>query len=282
MHVFDLDAYLAQRRRRIDVTLEERLPPATDRDPSGLRAAMRHASLVGGKRLRPTLCLAASEAVGAAEPPLLAACAVELVHAYSLVHDDLPAMDNAETRRGAPTVHRAFSEATAILAGDGLLTMAFELIAAEGVRRREERAYLQAAHELSRAAGPWGMVGGQAVDLEFQQKPPSTIKELEACHAAKTAALFQAAAALGGLCGGGSDEQVQLLRGYGFDLGLAFQHADDLADREHGALAAEARTRATGLCRRAAATAERFGDAGRPLRAIAELVARRTGSKPPA
>jgi geranylgeranyl pyrophosphate synthase len=214
--------------------------------------------------------------------PILAACAVEMIHAYSLVHDDLPAMDDADTRRGAPTVHRAFSEATAVLAGDALLTLAFELLAAEGLRHERERAYLRAAHELARGAGGLGMVGGQALDLELKRLPPSSLRELEACHAGKTAALFQAAVAVGGLCGGGSEDQVQLLRGYGFDLGLAFQHADDLSDGEHGAWAAEARTRAADLCRRAGQTAERFGESGRPLRALAELVARRAATRPPA
>ena len=281
MNVFDLDAYLHERRRWIEATLEERLPPGSDADPGRLRAALRHATLAGGKRLRPVLCLAGAEAVGEGRP-LLAACAVELVHAYSLVHDDLPAMDDADTRRGAPTVHKAFGEAAAVLAGDALLTMAFELLATEGIRQGAEGAYLQAIHELARAAGPLGMVGGQAIDLDLKDKPPATLRELEACHAGKTAALFQAAVAVGALCGGGSADQVQLLRGYGFDLGLAFQHADDLADGEHQRMAGEARARARELCRRAAATAERFGDRGRPLRAIADLVERRAGDKPSA
>jgi geranylgeranyl pyrophosphate synthase len=279
VNVFNLDAYLDERRRWIDAALLERIPPASGADPSGLRAAMRHAALEGGKRLRPVLCLAAAEAVGAAERPLGAACAVELVHAYSLVHDDLPAMDDAATRRGAPTVHKAFSEATAILAGDALLTLAFEMLAAEGSARAAE-AYLRAAHELARAAGALGMVGGQAIDLEQKALPPATLRDLEACHAGKTAALFQAALAVGAICGLGSAEDVQALRGYGFDLGLAFQHADDLADGEHGALADKARARARDLCRRAAAAAERFGPRGRPLLAIADLVDRRAGDRP--
>lgn len=231
----------------------------------------------GGKRLRAALTLAGSEAVGGEPPPIGAACAVELVHCYSLVHDDLPSMDAADARRGEPTVHRAFGEGIAVLAGDALLALAFEALAREGMERGRADAYLAAVREIGVASGPRGMVGGQTLDLAQKAAPPRTLRELEACHAGKTAALFAAAAAVGALCGGGAPEAVQTLRGFGFDLGLAFQHADDLADGEHAAFGADARRRAKELCARAARTAERFGERGRPLAALAERVARLAG-----
>jgi geranylgeranyl diphosphate synthase type II len=187
---------------------------------------MRYAALSPGKRLRPILALMGCEAVGGKpERALRAGCAFELVHAYSLVHDDLPAMDDAALRRGRPTVHKAFGEAVAILAGDGLLTLAFEVMAgAPGDPAR-------LAAELARAAGSQGMVGGQTVDLEMEGKP-ATEAELEALHRWKTGALIRSAVVCGGICGGASEPQIEALSRWGALAGLAFQVADDLLDVE--------------------------------------------------
>ena len=274
MKVFDLEAWLAERARRVETALRACLDAGEGTAwPEPLGRAMT-AGTSGGKRLRAAIVLAAADAVGSKEPPLGAACAVELVHCYSLIHDDLPSMDDAAERRGEPTVHRVSGEAAAILAGDALLALAFEVLAREGVERGRPAEYLDAVRELGRAAGPRGMVGGQAIDLAQKQRPPSTLRELELCHGAKTAAMFSAAAAIGARVGGGSADETQVLRGYGFDLGLAFQHADDLDDREHLALAAEARRRTRELGARATRAVERFGAAAQPLQALVERVVR--------
>lgn len=272
MKFFDLDAYVAARVRLIEQTLRAALDSGETAWPAPLGRAMALATS-GGKRIRAIVVLASAEAVGdTAPPPLGAASAVELVHCYSLVHDDLPAMDDAATRRGEPTVHRACGEAVAVLAGDALLSLAFEVLAREGLERDRARAYLDAVVELGRASGPRGMVGGQAIDMGQKTRPPATLRDLEVCHGAKTAALFSAAAAVGALAANASKEVTQSLRSYGFDLGLAFQHADDLADGDHVAFAANAKARVKELCARAIRAAEAFGDGGQPLRAIAQQV----------
>jgi geranylgeranyl diphosphate synthase type II len=221
----DLRNYLESRRALVESELERILPPE-DARPAALHRAMRYAALSPGKRLRPILALMGCEAVGGKpERALRAGCAFELVHAYSLVHDDLPAMDDAELRRGRPTVHKAFGEAEAILAGDALLTLAFEVMAgAPGDPAR-------LAAELARAAGSQGMVGGQKVDLEMEGRP-ATEKELEALHRWKTGALIRAAVVCGGICGNGNEGQVEALSRWGWLAGLAFQVADDLLDVE--------------------------------------------------
>lgn len=275
MKFFDLDAYTSERAQRIDRAMRDIVDGGPTGWPEPLGIAMEHATR-GGKRLRAILVLAAAEATTQekSDPPLGAACAVELVHCYSLVHDDLPAMDNAETRRGEPTVHKAHGEAAAILTGDALLALAFDVLAQEGATRSREKAYLAATRELAHAAGPRGMVGGQTLDLGFQKATPRSFGELEFCHSGKTAALFAAAAAIGALVVNAPSETTQLIRGFGFDFGLAFQHADDLVDREHVAYAEEARRRARELAERAARTADRFGERGQPLRALAERIVR--------
>ncbi|MCC6748615.1 MAG: polyprenyl synthetase family protein [Deltaproteobacteria bacterium] len=273
---FDLDQYLTQVRHALDQAMRSHLPEVETADPLSLRRAMGKAVLAGGKRLRPCLTVAACEAVGgSAEEAYGAGCAVELVHCYSLVHDDLPAMDDDDMRRGQPTCHKEFGETAAILVGDALLTLAFEVLAAEGIKRPARgSALLRAAHELARAAGARGMVGGQAMDMTLKGTEPS-FKLLELCHAGKTAALFSAAAVVGGLAGGGSDQHVEALRGYGFDLGMAFQHADDLRDAEFTHHREQAHARALELAHRAARTAGQFGNGGAPLAALAELVHQR-------
>ena len=276
MHEFCLTNYLDDVRNTVDRALRDRLPPETDSDPSDLRQAMKHALLGGGKRLRPCLTVAACEAVGGArEAALGPACAVELVHSYSLVHDDLPAMDDDDYRRGQPTCHRKYGEASAILAGDGLLTLAFEVLAAEGTGGNgRAESMVRACVELARAAGAQGMVGGQALDLTLKHQEPD-FEQLEQCHRNKTAALFAAASVLGGLAAGASDEDVDRLRRYGVDIGLAFQHADDLRDAEFSTYQDRALRRTLQLCDEAQANVVVFGKRAHALLALADLIKHR-------
>jgi geranylgeranyl diphosphate synthase, type II len=216
-------------RRRVDEALDRFLPAAIG-DPLGcparLAEAMRYSTLAGGKRLRPVLCLLAAEACGCAlEDALPAACALEMVHTYSLIHDDLPAMDDDDLRRGRPTCHRAFDEATAILAGDGLLTLAFELIA-----RPPARAAAECIRILAEAAGPRGMVGGQMADLQAEGRTDATVEELEAIHRRKTGALFSAPLRMGAALATAPAALREALEIYGRAVGLAFQIIDDLLD----------------------------------------------------
>jgi len=288
---FDLDGYLADLRGHVDRALRSKLPPPGREDPLRLRAAMAASLLEGGKRLRPCLTLAACQAVGTAlERALSAACALEMVHAYSLVHDDLPAMDNDDLRRGQPTCHKRFGEATAILTGDALLTHAFEVLSEETPDAPAPALRLRACQELARAAGARGMVGGQAMDLALQQTLPGaasstapgcTFEQLELCQSGKTAALFSAATAIGALLGGGSEAQIEELRSYGFDAGLAFQHADDLRDHEFVAHRERALARAVELAQRAGRAAARYGELGLPLVALAEWIERRARESSP-
>ena len=225
----NLDAYLDERRRWVEATLERLLPvPA---GPAGtLAAAMRYAVLAGGKRLRPIVALAACEACGGSpERVLEPATALELLHTYSLVHDDLPAMDDDDLRRGRPTVHRAYSEAIAILAGDALHTLTFEILttlpagaAAEGLR-------LRAAAVVARRAGIDGMVGGQIADLEAEGVAADA-QRLAWIHAHKTAALLAASAEVGAIHAAADDPVCAAFAEYGHALGMAFQIADDLLD----------------------------------------------------
>jgi geranylgeranyl diphosphate synthase type II len=227
-----LKAYLAAQKAVIDAELDRLLPPASG---PGARVveAMRYSLLGGGKRLRPILCLAAAEAVGGSGPQVLpAACALEMIHTYSLIHDDLPAMDNDDLRRGRPTCHKQFDEATAILAGDGLLTAAF-LVLAAGCQQYPDRmqTYGEVIHLIAAAAGHAGMVGGQMADL-LAEGQPSSLEQVEAIHRLKTGALLTAAVRSGALLGGGSPEQVAALTRYGEKFGLIFQITDDLLDVE--------------------------------------------------
>jgi geranylgeranyl diphosphate synthase, type II len=225
-------AWLAALRPAIDATLD-RVLPAADEPPARLHAAMRYSALAPGKRVRPALTVLAGEALGAAREELLpAAVALELIHAYSLVHDDLPALDNDDLRRGRPTLHKQYDEATAILAGDALLTLGLTLLAREPasapgeVRRR-------AVELVGTAIGTPGMIGGQMEDLEAEREwPASPVEALERIHRGKTGALLTAALRLGGLLAGGGDEADARLRALGERLGLMFQIADDILDVE--------------------------------------------------
>ena len=216
----DLNSYLVARRQEVDAALERCLPRVRER-PARLHAAMRYSSLAGGKRLRPILCLASTEAVGGQRAAaLLPAVALECLHTYTLIHDDLPAMDNDDLRRGLPTCHKKFDEATAILAGDALLTLAFELLA-----RAPPTAEL--VLELAAAAGSRGVVAGQAEDLAAEGREPDAAR-LEYIHAHKTGALIRAACRMGALVGGANAEQLAALTTYAEKIGLAFQIADDV------------------------------------------------------
>ena len=225
-----LEAFLATVRARSEATLERLLPPA-DLPVARLAVAMRYAALGGGKRLRAALVYATGEALGADRDTLDApAAAVELIHAYSLVHDDLPAMDDDELRRGKPTCHRAFGEATAILTGDALQSLAFEVLADAAVIPAGQR--LAMLRELAVASGARGMAGGQALDLaaEGQRLP---LAELEAVHRGKTGALIAASVRLGALAALAPDApQLAALGEYGQALGLCFQIRDDILDVE--------------------------------------------------
>jgi geranylgeranyl diphosphate synthase type II len=194
---------------------------------------MHYSLFAGGKRLRPILCLAGAEAVGGhIYETLPVACALEMIHTYSLIHDDLPAMDDDNLRRGQPTCHKRFDEATAILAGDGLLTEAFKIMAEAAPQfPGREAVLLEVVELIAHAAGYMGMVGGQMLDLLAEGRK-ITLKELETIHRLKTGALLTASVRAGGLVGGGSRQEVTLLTNFGEKFGLAFQITDDILDVE--------------------------------------------------
>ncbi|MCC7083602.1 MAG: polyprenyl synthetase family protein [Pirellulales bacterium] len=280
-------------RRRIDAALDAYTEFSAD-CPRQLRDAIRYSLLAPGKRLRPTLVLLAAEACGGHwEAAMPAACAVEMIHAYSLVHDDLPAMDDDDLRRGRPTCHKAFGEAVAILAGDAMLTLAFDVLA-KGVSPPEVAA--KCCSSLATAAGAENLVGGQADDLavEFLAEELQT---LEAIHRRKTGAMFMVSLQLGGLTAGAGVDQQAALERYGRKIGLAFQIADDLLDvegdetalgkrvgkdSEHGKLTfpgllgvEESRRRAMRLIDEACAALEPLGEQRAGLDALARYVVER-------
>ncbi len=216
---FDLDQYLRRTSERVDNALDKLLPAETAAPPT-IHKAMRYSIFAGGKRIRPVLCLAACEAVGgkpSAAMPL--ACAVECIHTYSLIHDDLPCMDDDDFRRGKPTNHKVFGEGIAVLAGDALLTHAFALAASEG----------RYVKELAFAAGSLRLIAGQVQDLENESRP-ATLDEVKTTHRNKTAALITVSIRLGAMAGNASPAQLKRLTRYGEDLGLAFQVIDDILD----------------------------------------------------
>lgn len=301
----DLAAYLQARARAVDAALDAALPPERT-PPTTLHRAMRYSVFAGGKRIRPVLALAAAEAVtgGDAERASAAmpvAVALELIHTYSLIHDDLPAMDDDDLRRGRPTNHKVFGEAAAILAGDGLLTEAFRVLTEAPPPPNvppdvHAARLLAAAAEIARGAGPAGMVGGQMADLEGEGRPV-TLEEVEFIHLRKTAALIVASVVGGGLAVGATPAQVATLRRYGTAVGLAFQIADDVLDVEGESAAMgkgtggdaaagkatypavagleASKARAARLVGEAIEALEPFGEAGQPLAAIARFVVAR-------
>lgn len=237
----DLSAWLVTRRMEVDAAIDRYLPVAPACPPR-VSEAMRYSLFAGGKRLRPILALAAAEAIAAANGESLdegraralpTACALELIHTYSLVHDDLPAMDNDTLRRGRPTSHVVFGEGQAILAGDALLTEAFALMGREPADSALASRKLRAIQIVADAAGPCGMVGGQAIDLEAAGSGASFDGDgLRAMHARKTGALIRAAASAGAVMAGASDAQIAGIEAFASHLGLAFQIVDDILDVE--------------------------------------------------
>ena len=221
---------LAERAKMVNKVLDQFLPPANAYPPS-IHKAVRYSVFAGGKRLRPILVLAGAEAVrGCAETVMPAACAVELLHTYSLVHDDLPAMDNDDLRRGQPTCHKVFGEAAAILVGDALLTSSFAVLAqlSQKAGVPPERV-VRVISELAEAAGTQGLIGGQVADLASEG---DTVDQdmLEYIHTRKTGALIRVSVRAGAILSGASDEQLEKLTGYANNLGLAFQIVDDILD----------------------------------------------------
>ena len=283
--------FLAQARERVDRTLESLLPGETEA-PARLHAAMRYPVFAGGKRLRPALLLATVRSLGGDEERALPpAAALELIHTYSLVHDDLPAMDDDDLRRGRPTCHVAFDEATAVLVGDALLTLAFEVLATRTDASPEVRCAL--LREISVAIGSQGMIGGQALDLEAEGKALDGAG-LEQIHRWKTGALIRASVVSGGHIAAASEEMMSALRRFGEAIGLAFQIVDDLLD-VHGDTAVlgktagkdaraekatfpaiwgvgESRRRAYASVDEARAALRPLGDAGAPLLDLAGFV----------
>ncbi len=292
----NLAQYLKQRQDRVDRYLERCVPNARRADK--LTRAMRYTLFSAGKRIRPILAIAAAEAVGGAVAPALPfACALEMIHTYSLIHDDLPAMDDDALRRGKPSNHVVFGEAVAILAGDALLTDAFRIMAEAagraGVRQGQA---VQALAEIATASGARGMVGGQAADMAAENTAPD-LPTVEFIHVRKTGALIRAAVRAGALLGGASPEQLRRLTRYGEFIGLAFQVADDILDAEAPSVItgknsgrdqvrhkatfpavlgmSAAKERARELLGGALRELRTFGDAAEPLRQIARFVVER-------
>lgn len=294
----DLKKYLNDMRQLIDDHLGRYLPPE-DELPSSIHSSMRYSVFAGGKRIRPILMLAACEAVGGDRRRALpAACAMEMIHTYSLIHDDLPAMDNDDFRRGNPTNHKVFGEATAILAGDALLTEAFILLSRpENAETAGPGVLAKVIHEIALCAGSRGMIGGQVVDMESEGRKEIDLATVQYIHTHKTGALIRASVKTGALLGGAGDEDFAAMVRYGESIGLAFQIADDILDIEgtteqlgkdagsdqargkatYPAVMglAESKRRATELVETALDALSSFGEKAAPLRAIASYIVQR-------
>ena len=226
----DIPQFLIERSRQVDAALDTFLPPPDER-PTSIHQAMRYSVFAGGKRLRPGLCLEGGRISGAAESEVLpVACAIEMIHTYSLVHDDLPALDNDDLRRGLPTVHKKFGEDIAILTGDGLLTRAFQILVGMNESTVPSANRIQAAREIAAAVGTVnGMIGGQVADLEAESRRASP-EDLEYIHTSKTGALIRASVRVGALMGSADASVLDALSNYGMKIGLAFQIVDDILD----------------------------------------------------
>ena len=229
---FDLKRYLAERKQLVDEALE-RFAPVVAGMQKGVLEAARYSLFAGGKRLRPILCLAATDLLGGShEHTLPVACALEMIHTYSLIHDDLPAMDNDDFRRGRPTNHKVFGEAMAILAGDALLTEAFSLVTGAAMTGETQAArVIRVIAVIARASGYKGMIGGQVIDLESETREVD-LATVEYMHIHKTGALISASLEAGAILSGGNERQIDALTRYGHHLGLVFQITDDLLDVE--------------------------------------------------
>jgi len=288
----NLREYLAHQQRRIDAELDRLLPPL-DEAPQTIHRAMRYSVFAGGKRIRPILCMEAANTIrDTPEGIEAAACALELIHTYSLIHDDLPALDNDDYRRGKLTSHKMFGEAIAILAGDALLTLSFQVLASIEAPRSTRM-----IAELATAAGTVnGMIAGQVVDLESQGKAPDE-ELLESIHRAKTGALLRASLRLGAIFAGAGESQYNALSHYGEHIGLAFQIVDDILDVEESSEALgktagkdarqnkitfpaihgleRSRQMAEQECSRAHDTLEPFGGRAQRLHELADLIVQR-------
>ena len=290
----NLREYLAVQQRLVDAELDRLVPPESAA-PATIHRAMRYSLFAGGKRIRPILCLEAARAVADAPDGVVAsACSLELIHTYSLIHDDLPALDNDDYRRGKLTNHKVFGDAMAILAGDALLTLAFQVLAQLPVSPDRKTRLIE---ELSTAAGTvGGMIGGQVADLEGEGKPPDA-QLLETIHRAKTGALLRASLRLGAIHAGATSEQYAALSCYGEHVGLAFQIVDDILDVEESSEAlgktagkdaqqhkitfpavyglAHSRAMAEQECERAHQVLAPFGDRAARLHELADLIVHR-------
>jgi len=223
----DIKGYLSAKRTLVEEALKSILPESDERLKTHFEA-LNYSLMAGGKRIRPILCMAAAEALGGSIAPLMdIPCALECIHTYSLIHDDLPAMDDDELRRGKPTNHTVYGEAEAILAGDGLLTMAFELLSRDNAALLSADIQLKIINLIARAAGSIGMVGGQALDIESEDKEIS-FSTLRLIHSCKTGALITVSVQSGALLGGAGEDEFLAMTSYGRNIGLAFQIVDDL------------------------------------------------------
>ena len=278
----NLDRYFQEQRRKIDRALEGYLPPRSERPlpdrqaGSSLHEAMRYAVLLGGKRVRPILALAACEVVSGDQKEVMpAACAIEFIHNYSLVHDDLPCMDDDDIRRGKPSCHKKFGEGAALLAGDALLTLAFQILSAEGSKKLKPR--LEAIRLISEAIGNRGMIGGQVVDIETKGKEID-LPTIEYINTHKSGALIAVSLRVGAVLGGGNSGQVNSLFRYGKYAGLLFQIVDDILDGEGYAKLigiSQARKEAERLCGQAKEAIKGFGKKSQKLEQIADFILKR-------
>ncbi|HEY9816631.1 MAG TPA: farnesyl diphosphate synthase [Candidatus Obscuribacterales bacterium] len=292
---FNLKHYLEEQKQVVETALEEAIAVVY---PEKIYDAMRYSLLAGGKRLRPILCLSACNLIGGTTTMAMpSACAMEMIHTMSLIHDDLPAMDNDDYRRGKLTNHKVYGEDIAILAGDGLLAYAFEFIATQTQGVPAEQV-LQVIARLGRAVGAAGLVGGQVVDLECEGKPDVSVETLTFIHRHKTGALLEASVVCGAVLGGASDHQLQCLSDYAQNIGLAFQIVDDILDitatqEELGKTAGkdllaqkatypslwgldESRHQAQQLIDAAKANLTSFGPAAAPLLSLADYIVSRS------
>lgn len=289
---FNLSAYLKERQQLCEIALDRSIPVVY---PETIYESMRYSLLAGGKRVRPILCLATCEMTGGTiEMAMPTACAVEMIHTMSLIHDDLPAMDNDDYRRGKLTNHKIYGEDIAILAGDGLLAYAFEFVATQTPQSVPRDRVLHVVARLGRALGAAGLVGGQVVDLQSEGKADISLETLNFIHNHKTAALLEACVVCGGILSGVSAEDLQKLTRYAQNIGLAFQIIDDILDitatqEQLGKTAGkdlkaqkvtypslwgieESRVKAQQLIEAACAELDVFGEQAQPLKAIAHFI----------
>ena len=292
---FNLEAYLQERQKLCETALDMAIPVIY---PEKIYQSMRYSLLAGGKRLRPILCLAACEMIGGTiSMAMPTACAMEMVHTMSLIHDDLPAMDNDDYRRGRLTNHKVYGEDIAILAGDGLLAYAFEFVATQTPETVSRERVLQVIARLGKALGAAGLVGGQVVDLDSEGKSDISLETLNFIHNHKTAALLEASVVCGGIVAGASSQDIQKLTSYSQNIGLAFQIIDDILDitatqEQLGKTAGkdliakkvtypslwgleESRSKAQQLVEAACQELETFGKLAHPLQSLAYFITSR-------